>query len=56
MSLVGLADDIWSEVILSHEENLAESVVIQLMFVILVEQSEIMENNLMFRVEGCYCG
>ena len=40
MSLVGLADGIWSEVVLSNEENLGERVLIQLMFGILVERSE----------------
>ena len=39
MSLVGLVDDIWSEVVLSGEEKLGERVVIQVMFEILVEQS-----------------
>ena len=45
MSLVDLADDIWSEVEWSKtwmlRKNLGERVVMQLMFVILVEQSEI---------------
>ena len=40
MSLVGLADGIWSEVVLSDGENLGERVVMQLMFGILVERSE----------------
>ena len=39
MSLVGLVDDIWSEVVLSGDETLGERVVIQVMFEILVEQS-----------------
>ena len=39
MSLVGLVDDIWSEVVLSGDETLSERVVIQVMFEILVEQS-----------------
>ena len=39
MSLVGLVDDIWSEVVLSGGETLDERVVIQVMFEILVEQS-----------------
>ena len=40
MSLIGLADGIWSEVVLSDEKNLGERVVMQSMFVILVQQSE----------------
>ena len=40
MSLVGLADGIWSEVVLSDKEKLDERVMMQLLFVILVEQSE----------------
>ena len=40
MSLIGLADGIWSEVVLSVRKNLGERVMMQSMFVILVEQSE----------------
>ena len=40
MSLVGLADGIWSEVVLSDKEKLDERVMMQLLFVILVEQSD----------------
>ena len=40
MSLVYLADDIWSEVVLSDEEKSWWRVVMQVMFVILVEQLE----------------
>ena len=39
MSLVGLADGIWPEVVLSDEEkSWQKGVVMQLMFAILVEQ------------------
>ena len=40
ISLVGLADGIWSEVVLSGKEIIGERVVMQLMFVILMDQSE----------------
>ena len=40
MNLVYLADDIWSEVVLSDEEKSWWRVVMQVMFVILVEQLE----------------
>ena len=56
MSLVGLVDNTWSEVALSSEEKTGKRVVMQVMFVILVEQSENLVKNVRFWVEGCCWG
>ena len=40
MSLVGLVDDIWLEVVLSSAKTLGEMVVRKVMFAILVEHLE----------------